>query len=68
VDGRPAVVGKPEHALRLDQAPEVAGRLAELEGQGKTAVLVADGGRPLGPVAVAGELRPETTGAVAELL
>lgn len=45
----------------------MAGRLAELEGQGKTAVLVTDGSRPLGLVAVADELRPETAAAVAEL-
>jgi Cd2+/Zn2+-exporting ATPase len=67
VDGRPAFVGKADHAIRLDQAPAVAGRLAELEGQGKTAVLVAYGSRPLGLIAVADELRPETAGAVAEL-
>jgi cation transport ATPase len=52
VDGRPAFVGKADHAIRLDQTPAVAGRLAELEGQGTTAVLVADGSRPLGLVAV----------------
>jgi Cd2+/Zn2+-exporting ATPase len=67
VDGRPAFVGKADHGIRLDQARAVAGRLAELEGQGKTAVLVADGSRPLGLVAVADELRPETAGAVAQL-
>jgi Zn2+/Cd2+-exporting ATPase len=67
VDGRPAFVGKADHGVRLDRAPAVAGRLAELEGQGNTAVLVAHGSRPLGLVAVADELRPETAGAVAEL-
>jgi Cd2+/Zn2+-exporting ATPase len=45
----------------------VAGRLADLEAQGKTAVLVARAGVPLGLVAVADQLRPETAGAVAEL-
>jgi Zn2+/Cd2+-exporting ATPase len=67
VDGRRAFVGKPDHAISLDDTPAVAGRLADLEAQGKTAVLVARAGVPLGLVAVADELRPETAGAVAEL-
>jgi Zn2+/Cd2+-exporting ATPase len=67
VDGHRAFVGKADHAIRLDHTPAVAGRLADLEAQGRTAVLVARAGAPLGLVAVADELRPETTRAVAEL-
>jgi Cd2+/Zn2+-exporting ATPase len=67
VDGQRAFVGKAERAIDLAAAPAVAGRLAELEAQGKTAVLVACAGVPLGLVAVADELRLETAGAVAQL-
>jgi Cd2+/Zn2+-exporting ATPase len=67
VDGLRAFVGKPDHTSSLDDVPEAARRLAELEGQGHTAVLVAHAGRPLGLLAVADELRQETAGTVADL-
>jgi Cd2+/Zn2+-exporting ATPase len=67
VDGQRAFVGKPDCAIPLDSAPGVAGRLADLEAQGKTAVVVARAGVPLGLVAVVDELREETAAAVAAL-
>jgi len=68
VEGRRVLVGKPslmagEHVF-LDGAED---RMRELEGAGKTAMLVAAGGEVVGVLAVADTSKPEAAGVVAEL-
>ncbi|MEJ1160016.1 heavy metal translocating P-type ATPase [Prosthecomicrobium sp. N25] len=68
VDGRPVAIGN----LALMQELGVDTRLfaqdlARLEGEAKTAVMVARGGEVLGLLAMADPIRPESAGAVAAL-
>jgi Cu+-exporting ATPase len=66
VGNRPALLGAPrlmlERGIELDEA-----RLAALERQGKTVVVVAHGGTALGAIAVADRLRPSSRAAVAAI-
>jgi Zn2+/Cd2+-exporting ATPase len=64
VDGQRTFVGKPDGTL--DRAA-ASSRLAALEAHGKTVVVVARAGVPVGLVAVADALRGETAGAIAAL-
>jgi len=65
VRGRRLFVGRPDGRVALDEAD--CQRLAQLEAQGKTAVVLADAdaGRALGVLAVADELRPNAANAIA---
>ena len=56
VDGRRLFLGRPNGA---GVSSETRARLAAFEAEGKTAVLLAEGDRALGVIAVADELRPD---------
>jgi Cu+-exporting ATPase len=68
VEGRPVAVGSARHLaeLGIDSSP-LAAEAERLEGEGKTAVRIAVGGRAAGLIAIADTLRPEAPEAVAEL-
>ena len=65
VAGRRLFVGRPNGRLAL--TGQAAQRLAALERAGNTTMVLAAGHRPLGLLAVADQLRPEATAAVAQL-
>ena len=67
VTGRQLFLGRPDGRVTL--TGQAAQHLATLEKAGKTTVVIADAdrGQPLGLLAVADQLRPEATRAVAEL-
>jgi Zn2+/Cd2+-exporting ATPase len=64
VGGRRLFVGRPDGRILTGQAAQ---RLAALETAAKTTIVLAVDTRPLGLLAVADQLRPEATQAVAEL-
>jgi Cd2+/Zn2+-exporting ATPase len=64
VGGLRLFVGRPDGRILTGQAAQ---RLAALETAGKTTIVLAVDTRPLGLLAVADQLRPEATQAVAEL-
>jgi heavy metal translocating P-type ATPase len=67
ISGRTIAVGSPARLLAgIDQA-QMARALAELEDQGRTAVVVLCDGRPIGILAIADRLRPDAAAAVASL-
>jgi P-type Cu+ transporter len=68
VEGRTVVMGNT--ALMRDERVEVgalAGEVARLQGEGKTAMVVAAEGEALGVIAVADTLKPTSRAAVAQL-
>ena len=68
IDGRRVWVGSPRFAAaRSPLSEEVSARLAELEGAGKSVVVVLDAGGALGLIAVRDEPRPDAQDAVAAL-
>jgi cation-transporting P-type ATPase J len=67
ISGRAIAVGSPARLLAgIDQA-QATQALAELEDQGRTAVVVLCEGRPIGILAIADRLRPDAAAAVAAL-
>ena len=68
LDGVPVLLGNRRLLKRegIDPAP-AEGTMVRLESEGKTAMLVAAGGRLAGVIAVADTLKPEAKEAVAEL-
>ncbi len=61
-------VGSPRYAAELGTlTPDAAARIEAFEADGKTVVVVADGKRALGLVALRDELRPDAAPAVARL-
>jgi Cu+-exporting ATPase len=68
VAGRAVLVGRPgfltEHGIGLAQ---VADRVQSLESAGRTVVVVAADGEPLGLIALGDEIRPDAVEAVAQL-
>ncbi|MDH6120465.1 heavy metal translocating P-type ATPase [Kitasatospora sp. GAS204A] len=67
VEGRVIAVGAPARLLEGTDAEEVAKLAAELEEDGRTAVLVTVDGRPVGLLGIADRLRPDAAGTVAAL-
>jgi heavy metal translocating P-type ATPase len=68
IDGHSIEVGSPEHLLSdADKSTSMTAAVADLEAVGKTVVVVADDGVPVGILALADQLRPGAAGTVAEL-
>lgn len=68
VRGREFAVGSPRYAAELAPLePSLQQRVAELEGQGKTVVLLLNPPTPLGLIALRDEPRPDTRGALERL-
>ena len=65
IDGRRVFLGKPDGTG--GDFSEISERLARLEAEGKTAVVLAEGTKHVGIVAIADELRDEVPGVVASL-
>jgi cation-transporting P-type ATPase J len=69
IDGHSIEVGSPEHLLSdADKSTSMTAAVADLEAVGKTVVVVADDGVPVGILALADQLRPGAAGTVAELI
>lgn len=68
VGGRELAVGSPRYAAELAPLePSLQQRVAELEGQGKTVVLLLNPPTPLGLIALRDEPRPDARGALERL-
>ncbi|MFC5753762.1 heavy metal translocating P-type ATPase [Actinomadura rugatobispora] len=70
VDGVDVSVGNPDRllsGLNGQRTAEAANAAADLDRQGRTAVLVTVGGRPAGVLGIADRLRPDAATAVASL-
>ena len=68
VDGRNLAVGSPKYAAELGPIPqELSNRIATLEQSGKTVVVLLDGSRALGLIAIRDEPREDARRAIAEL-
>ena len=68
VEGRPLMVASPRHARELASLPpDLEARLAQLEGNGQTAVLLLEGTVPLGLIALRDTVRPDARPALARL-
>ncbi|MFC9549154.1 heavy metal translocating P-type ATPase [Streptomyces sp. NPDC056956] len=63
IDGRPVRLGRPGWIEAGDLAP----RVKQMQEAGATAVLIEDGGRVIGAIAVRDELRPEAAEVVSRL-
>jgi len=67
VEGAPVMIGNLRLFADSPVLRAVSDQLERLQSQGKTAMIVARGEHPLGIIAVADQLRRETSGAVAAL-
>jgi heavy metal translocating P-type ATPase len=68
IDGHSIEVGSPGHLLSdADKSTSMTAAVADLEAVGKTVVVVAADGVPVGILALADQLRPGAAGTVAEL-
>jgi len=68
VEGRSLAVGSPRYASELGVLPaDALVTIAELEGQGRTVVVLLEGRTPLGLLAMRDEARPDARGAIADL-
>jgi Zn2+/Cd2+-exporting ATPase len=68
VDGREHAVGSPRYAAELSPLPsDVQKQIESLEAQGKTVVVLLDGKKPLGLIAIRDEARADAKVALAEL-
>jgi Zn2+/Cd2+-exporting ATPase len=68
IDGREHAVGSPRYAAELSLlAPEVQIQIATLEAQGKTVVVLLDGKKPLGLIAIRDEARADAKQSLTEL-
>lgn len=67
IAGRTVLVGSPRYASELGIVPDSHPTITHLEEQGKTVVVVADGDRPIGFIAVRDEPRPDSRDAIQRL-
>jgi cation-transporting ATPase I len=67
VDGRRLFVGRPTHRPDSHEPTAPDGELTRLEGEGKTAVVVRDGGKIIGIIAVADAVREGAQRVIEEL-
>ena len=66
IDGQPAALGSPRFIADLGIAFD-ADKTAALQGQGKTVIVVAHGGKAIGLIAIADPLRPTSRAAMQHL-
>ncbi|MCC5575388.1 cadmium-translocating P-type ATPase [Microtetraspora sp. AC03309] len=67
VRGRKVAVGSPIRMLDQTRSPDAAALVAELETEGRTAVLVEVDGSPAGVIGIADQARPEAAATVTAL-
>ena len=67
IAGRTVLVGSPRYMSELGIVPDNHPTITHLEEQGKTVVVVADGDRPIGFIAVRDEPRPDSRDAILRL-
>ncbi|GGR27156.1 heavy metal translocating P-type ATPase [Deinococcus ruber] len=68
IEGRSLAVGSPRYAAETTRLPaDTLASIAALEAQGRTVVVLMDGPRPLGLIALRDEPRPDASAAIQDL-